>query len=1054
MSSSTPSHSSSRRPDELPEPPTDGEVSAKSPWSRLIGGITRRMGQLPSRRFWLYVGSLVGSLGLLSVGTKVHKAVRALGGVAEGGAIAGGGHGASLDTLSLLGIIGSDLSFLAVWGFGWALTLHLTRGVTRACMSAVMQALTVFLLLFIVIEHAFFIVTGTQLDWDLLVYSAVHADRLQKVVSSEISAAWWSAGAGVAVVAALPWLWRPRDQDDRTNTASGAGRRTLVVSLSLFVLLVGVQLVFGDRPLRPQLQPLRKAPVVEHLRGGLQWAQAPDRSEANAAATGRPVEPLVVVRTERTRPLNVVLITLESVRARSLTPYNAAIKTTPRLAKLARRGTLFESAYTVVPHTTKSLIPLHCGIPPKLTPYFDEATKGGLPTDCLAKVLRRQGWRTHFIQTPESLFERRRDLVHAFGFTDLTSDENLEKGDFQRAGYFGYEDDVLIAPTMAWIDKHKRAHPDKPFFIGMLNVTTHHPYEVPSRFTPPTWPATGEGRATGHLAKYYNTLSYVDRFLGKLFDGFDKRGMAENTVFVLVGDHGEAFGEHDLFQHGHTMHEEGLRVPLLLMGPGIKANVRRGGLRQHIDVMPTLLEHLGLRVAAGDLPGRSLLTTDGHEKLRFACWRKDTCRALRTKDLKIIHHFGRRDDEAYDLKVDPEEQVDLVASGKVDKAARDSAIAELETWAKSVDARYGNQAKRRRNPWVSKQRPKDVGTPTDIVFDGWVRLIGYTVEKTDLRDGDATWVTTRLQVLKKPPPHGLIWLHAIGPKVRGKRKRRVADHVPVEGSYPVPEWKVGDFITDRHWLRMKPGHPSGPYDLYFGLYDPSNNQRAQPKGTGALLTTSNGVHLTVLNVTNRQTGPARKRTPLRRLALLQRERIWPADSTRPLPTPGGVTATFDDLARLRGVDISAPKMKQSEKASWTLHLTMLRDMPRWASPFVHITGPRPSSKRRRNVGMSPFGDRLPVYQWKKGWRLAIPLPIEMGSGFEPGMYDVWFGFWDPNAKQANQRFPARTDAPVSEDRVRIGSFELLPDTPETTNRQRPKEPERLRSNETKPTSAR
>ena len=981
--------------------------------ARVQRRILRRARVVPDRRFWVYVGCLVGALGLLSIGTKTHKAMRALGGASRG---------AELDVGSLFAIIGSDLTFVAVWGLGWALVLHLTRGWFRGVAAATMQAATVLLLLFIVIEHAFFIVTGTQLDWDLLVYSALHADRLRNVVGSEISVAWWSAGAAVALVAALPWLWRPRDTDGEPSPA-GAGRRTLLMSVTALILLLSVQLLFGGRALAPRLQPLRHAPVVEHLRDSWIWARQPQRGEATAAATGRPVEPLVVVRTERTRPLNVVLITLESVRARSLTPYNPKLPTTPQLAKLAKRGTLFTSAYTMVPHTTKSLIPLHCGIPPKLTPYFDEATKGGLPADCLATVLRRQGWRTHFIQTPESLFERRRDLVHAFGFTELTSDENLPKGDFQRAGYFGYEDDVLIAPTLAWIDAHKQAHPDRPFFIGMLNVTTHHPYDVPSRYTPPKW------QATGQLARYYNTLSYVDRFLGKLFAGFDKRGLAQDTVFVLVGDHGEAFGEHDLFQHGHTMHEEGLRVPLLLIGPGIKAGARRGGLRQHIDVMPTLLELLGLQVAAGDLPGQSLLTTEGHGRLRFACWRKDTCRALRVGDLKIIHHFGRRDDEAYDLAKDPLEQTDLVASGVVTKDARAKAVSELETWAQTVSARYGTQAKRRRNPWVSRTKPADVGTPTDIVFDGWVRLVGYNVEKTSLRDGDATWVTTRLQVLRKPPPHGLIWLHAVGPKVGGKRKRRVADHVPVEGSYPVAEWKVGDFITDRHWLRMKPGHPSGAYELYFGLYDPSRNQRAQPKGTGALVTTNSGVHLATLQVTNRQTGPLPQRSALSALTEAERALVWPADSERSVPMATGATATFGDLAVLRGVTHGEASQRPKEASTWTLHLTLLRDVPRWTSPFIHVTGPRPATARRQNLGVAPFDERLPVHKWKKGWRVDVRQEIALDPGQAPGVYDVWFGFWDPNVGRPNERYSVRAAVPVSEDRVHVGSFTLTPALP-------------------------
>ncbi|MCO4763946.1 MAG: sulfatase [Myxococcales bacterium] len=963
----------------------------------------------PSRRFWAYVGCLVGALGLLSVGAKLHKAVRA------SQELSGGSIGDSATQL-----IASDVLFVGIWGVFWTISLHLARGRVRTGVAAAMQLATAGLLFFLVVEHAFFLVTGTQLDWALLVYSASHAERLSKVVSSEISAAWWAAGAVAVSIAALPWRIRPLGAPAQSD---GNWKPTVWTLTALLVLIASVHVSANGQTVPAQLQPLRTSTLTTHLQDALQWASGRDDA-ADRKQSPRPTDPLVVVKTDRTRPLNVVLITLESVRAQSLTPYNAKLKTTPNLAKLAMRGAVFESAYTLVPHTTKSLIPLHCGIPPKLTHYFEEATSGGLPTDCLAKVLTRHGWATHYFQTPESLFERRRDLVTAFGFSDLTADETLPKAGFEHAGYFGFEDDVLLGPTLAWVDKHKAAHPKQPFFLGMLNVTTHHPYTVPSSFNSQDWGLSGKN--SKHLSKYYDTLHYVDRFLGKLFAGFDERGLGDNTIFVIVGDHGEAFGEHGLFQHGHTMHEEGLRVPLLVIGPGVKPGTRHGGLRQHVDVMPTLLELLGLRVAAGALPGRSLLRTDGHERLFYACWRKDTCRAMRTKNRKIIHHMGRRDDEAYDLANDPGERHDLVAAGKVSKAELAQAKTDMQAWSDGVTRRYEGQSIRRRNPWVSRKRPENLGTKTDIVFDDWVRMIGYSVEKTTLKDGDATWVTTHFEVLKKPPADALIWLHAVGPIVGGKRKRRVADHVPVEGSYPMSDWKVGEFITDRHWLRMKPGHPSGTYDVFFGFYQPKAKRRARPTGTGVQRTTSNGLHLAALQMTRRTDKPRPNGGALARLSSRQRARIWPSDSVRAIPLPGGATATIGEVAKLIGVKAGPRALKADETGTWTVFFDMLRDMPRWTGGFVHVTGPLPSTKLRRNLGMNPFGHDLPVHKWKKGWRLAIDLELTMRRHHPPGDYDVWFGLWDPNLQRPNQRHAIRSGHRAANDRMHIGRFRLIP----------------------------
>ncbi len=670
-----------------------------------------------------------------------------------------------------------------------------------------------------------------------------------------------------------------------------------------------------------------------------------------------------------------------------------------------------------MPHTTKSLIPLHCGFAPKLTPYFEEASAGALPSDCLATVLRRLGYATHWIQTPESGFERRADLVKAFGFERLTADENLDNKGFKRAGYFGFEDDILLRPTFRWIDEQQ----DKPFFLGMLNVTSHHPYDVPKGYPKGDWPADGK------LADYYDVLKYTDDFLRKLFKGFDERGLADNTLFVVVADHGEAFGEHGLFQHGHTVHEEGLRVPMIVMGPGIAKGVRRDGLRQHVDLLPTVLEFLGLRVMAGDLPGRNLLTTEGHDKLYFSCWRKDTCRAKIDGNTKIIHHFDRRPDEAYDLTADPEEKVNLVASGKVTAAQMKAHVQDMLAWSQQVNARFDNQNQRRRRLYVTRSKPDDIGTPADISFDGWVKLIGYDVERTKLNDGDATWVTTVFRVTRDPPAQCLLWMHATGPIYQGKRKRRIADHVPVEGSHPIAKWTKGDYIVDRHWLRMKPGHPTGDYVLTFGFWDPDNNRRATPAGKGAPLTPHRGVHLATLKVTNRVDGEAGRPNPLSELDHDQRRRV----RTRPpVPAPQGPAGVFGDIIALRGVELPSDATRAGVDQRWTMHFEVLGDVPRWTDIFIHVTGPEgPKGRPARNVIVKPFDGRLAVHQWRKGWHLQVHQDVGVDAGKKPGKYDVWLGFWDPNVADAHQRHVPKTGARVHAGRMHIGSFEVLPGEP-------------------------
>jgi arylsulfatase A-like enzyme len=109
---------------------------------------------------------------------------------------------------------------------------------------------------------------------------------------------------------------------------------------------------------------------------------------------------------------------------------------------------------------------------------------------------------------------------------------------------------------------------------------------------------------------------------------------------------------------GLRSYDEALTVPLFLVGPGIDpAQGPIHGLRQHIDVLPTVLEILGYR-AEGDLPGLSLLSSPGHEKLYFSCSYNKHCLALRTGDRKVIYHYSRRANELFDLGRDPLERTD------------------------------------------------------------------------------------------------------------------------------------------------------------------------------------------------------------------------------------------------------------------------------------------------------------------------------------------------------------------------------------------------------------
>ena len=274
----------------------------------------------------------------------------------------------------------------------------------------------------------------------------------------------------------------------------------------------------------------------------------------------------------------MVFVILESTRARSVTPYAREMATTPFLGRLAERGLRVEHAYAVVPHTSKALVPIQCGVHPKITTAIQEANPGGIPSACLAELLGAQGYATAFIQPAEEEFERRRGLVANFGFQTFLGKESLPTG-FEESSYFGYEDDSMLEPALAWVDRQTG-----PFFLTVLTLTAHHDYRLPKSFP------KRELAAEESLNRYLNALAYTDRFVERLFAGFDQRSLLAQTLFVIVGDHGEAFGEHGRSEHDNVLYEEGVAVPLLLVGAGLEEMRGRavGGLRETSDIVPTV----------------------------------------------------------------------------------------------------------------------------------------------------------------------------------------------------------------------------------------------------------------------------------------------------------------------------------------------------------------------------------------------------------------------------------------------------------------------------------
>ena len=366
------------------------------------------------------------------------------------------------------------------------------------------------------------------------------------------------------------------------------------------------------------------------------------------AAHDFPANARLISREDKQSTKNVALIVLESTRPQSLTVYNPELKTTPNLQALAEHSLVAHNAYTPVPRTSKALVSILCGIYPNMTVAITEARPRGIPARCLPELLHEHGYHTGYFQSATERFENRREVVANMGFADFFPLEALDTQGFEKANYFGFEDDVLLPPSERWLRKHG----DKPFLATYLTVTPHHPYFAPSQ---------RYGRIKFNddevLNRYLNTVRYADIFVANLIEQYKRLGLYQNTVFVIVSDHGEAFYEHGRRHHSTVIYEEGLRVLTLIHDPSrFQEGIRVDVPTTHIDLLPTVAHLLGFELRDGNPEAANMLSLDEQRPIISSCFRARSCMSLRRGNLKYIHHFGQREDEIFDLDRDPTEQ--------------------------------------------------------------------------------------------------------------------------------------------------------------------------------------------------------------------------------------------------------------------------------------------------------------------------------------------------------------------------------------------------------------
>lgn len=375
---------------------------------------------------------------------------------------------------------------------------------------------------------------------------------------------------------------------------------------------------------------------------------------------------------------NVVLILLESAGAQYLKPYGANRDPMPNLSTLARHAILFEHAYAVYPESIKEFFSVLCSRYPAMDTPAESYADVAVPT--LASELKRAGYRTALFHSGRFMYLGMYAVVANRGY-DILEDAGAIGGNYESS--FGVDEPSTVHRSLEWIDSLR---PGERFFLTYLPIAGHHPYDSPE---------AGPFPEQKDSDRYLNALHYADQAMGSLLDGLRARGLDQNTLFVIFGDHGQAFGQHD-GNYGHSLflYEENLRVPYLIAAPGLIAGqFRIDKPISVIDTTPTILDLLGADSPVGFQGGSAL-----PPKARMALFYTDYSlglMGLRDGCWKYIYELDSERSKLFDLCKNANETDDVSASNLERVAAYRSRLLRWSSAQKALVIKQtrGSQSK-------------------------------------------------------------------------------------------------------------------------------------------------------------------------------------------------------------------------------------------------------------------------------------------------------------------------------------------------------------------------
>ena len=356
------------------------------------------------------------------------------------------------------------------------------------------------------------------------------------------------------------------------------------------------------------------------------------------------------------------MLTVDSLRAdQPWSGYKRA--STPNLLALARRSVVYTSTYSVANVTTPSLAAMMSGRYPSELSRDTCALPAFRYSDSLSEVLSRAGVHT-FAGHGHAIFAGA--IAPSAGFDEWELVENA-------AGRLQVDGATTGADLATLLVRFLETRAAKRRFFAWAHFVDPHDKYVPHPEFPPT--------VTPQRGLYDGEVAYTDFQIGRVLGALDRAGLGEKTAVIVTADHGESFGEHQRYRHGFSLHEEEVRVPLMLRVPGVEPRVV-GVTRSTIDLARTVAHLLGVPPAEvwrgaslvddwGGAPVARTAIVDVPDHGAHVAQR-----AVVAGHVKVMFR-GSQPTAAYDLVNDPREERPLKAQDLVKVSAAAGSLGHL-----------------------------------------------------------------------------------------------------------------------------------------------------------------------------------------------------------------------------------------------------------------------------------------------------------------------------------------------------------------------------------------